>query len=289
MIEKRYRIEMKNTDEFEKLESFGTSLLSQMGIAGTEGQKALRATVLKIQKNWKEQEKKLPEQKGEHFYRYSIRESGVLYGEDGIRIKQNLTGKKPMYLVSLSSPRTEFAKAIMAYTDSAYYHVSVSLQAGLGNLYSFMSPAAAGGTWEPGGGFCSDSIKRYRAEGCSILVSCVFLPEKDYRVLLDTLSELMEHQEETQYDYQGLVRYIIGKREEDNPFCMFCSQFVASLLVKTGIGGIGKEPCFTSPQDIAALGAESGVYRLYEGEARLYSGERIRRTVRELMRCGVTR
>lgn len=194
-----------------------------------------------------------------------------------------------MYLVALSSPRTEFAKAIMAYTDSAYYHVSVSLQAGLGNLYSFMSPAAAGGTWEPGGGFCSDSIKRYRAEGCSILVSCVFLSEKDYRVLLDTLSELMEHQEETQYDYQGLVRYIIGKREEDKPFCMFCSQFVASLLVKTGIGGIGKEPCFTSPQDIAALGAESGVYRLYEGEARLYSGERIRRTVRELMRCGTTR
>lgn len=278
---------MKNADEFGKLESFGMNLLSQMGIAGLEEQKTLQAAVLGIQKNWKEQ--KLPKQEAAHFYRYSIRESGVLYGEDGIRIKQNLTGKKPMYLVSLSSPRTEFSKAIMAYTDSAYYHVSVSLQAGLGNLYSFMSPAAAGGTWEPGGGFCSDSIKRYRAEGCSILVSCVFLSEKDYRVLLDTLSELMEHQEETQYDYQGLVRYIIGKREEDKPFCMFCSQFVASLLVKTGIGGIGKEPCFTSPQDIAALGAESGVYRLYEGEARLYSGERIRRTVRELMRCGTTR
>lgn len=208
----RRNIEMKNADEFGKLESFGMNLLSQMGIAGLEEQKALQAAVLKIQKNWKEQEKKLPEQKGEHFYRYSTRESGVLYGEDGIRIKQNLTGKKPMYLVSLSSPRTEFSKAIMAYTDSAYYHVSVSLQAGLGNLYSFMSPVAAGGTWEPGGGFCSDSIKRYRAEGCSILVSCVFLSDKDYRVLLDTLSELMEHQEETQYDYQGLVRYIIGKR-----------------------------------------------------------------------------
>ena len=162
---KKQGMDMKCADEFGKLESFGMNLLSQMGIAGLEEQKTLQAAVLKIQKNWKEQEKKLPEQKGAHFYRYSTRESGVLYGEDGIRIKQNLTGKKPMYLVSLSSPRTEFAKAIMAYTDSAYYHVSVSLQAGLGNLYSFMSPAAAGGTWEPGGGFCSDSIKRYRAEG----------------------------------------------------------------------------------------------------------------------------
>lgn len=279
----------KNPDEFRKLESFGTSLLSQIGMVGLEERKAIQAAVLKIQKNWKDYKEQLPKQEVAHFYRYSVRESGVLYGEDGIRIKQNLTGKKPMYLVSLSSPRTAFAKAIMAYTDSDYYHVSVSLQAGLGNLYSFMSPAAAGGAWEPGGGFCSDSIKRYRAEGCSILVSCVFLSEKDYRVLLDTLSELMEHQEETRYDYQGLVRYVMGKRGADNPFCMFCSQFVASLLVKTGIGGIGKEPCFTSPQDIAALGAESGVYRLYEGEARLYSGERIRRTVRELMRCGISR
>ncbi len=271
------------------MESFGTTLLAQMGIAGTEERKAIQAAVLKIQKNRTELDRKRSGQEAVHFYKYSIRESGMLYGEDGIRIKQNLTGRKPMYLVSLSSPRTAFAKAIMAYTDSVYYHVSVSLQAGLGNLYSFMSPAAAGGAWEPGGGFRSDSIKRYRAEGCSILVSCVFLSEKDCRVLLDTLSELMEHREETRYDYQGLVRYVMGKRGADNPFCMFCSQFVASLLVKTGIGGIGKEPCFTSPQDIAALGAESGVYRLYEGEARLYSGERIRRTIRELMRCGISR
>lgn len=122
-----------------------------MGIGVTEEKKALQVAILKIQENWKKQEKKLPEQKGAHFYRYSIRESGVLYGEDDIRIKQNLTGKKPLYLVSLSSSRTELAKAIMAYTDSDYYHISVSLQTGLGNLYSFMSPAAAGETWEPGG------------------------------------------------------------------------------------------------------------------------------------------
>lgn len=233
-------VKEKNPDEFRKLESFGTSLLSQIGMVGLEERKAIQAAVLKIQKNRKNYKEQLPKQEAAHFYRYSIRESGVPYGEDGIRIKQNLTGKKPMYLVSLSSPRTEFAKANMAYTDSDYYHVSVSLQTGLGNLYSFMSPAAAGGAWEPGRGFHSDSIKRYRAEGCSILVSCVFLSEKDYRVLLDTLSELMEHREETRYDYQGLVRYVMGKRGADNPFCMFRAQFVASLLVKTGIGGIGK-------------------------------------------------
>ena len=117
---------MKNADEFGKLESFGMNLLSQMGIAGLEEQKTLQAAVLGIQKNWKEQ--KLPKQEAAHFYRYSIRESGVLYGEDGIRIKQNLTGKKPMYLVSLSSPRTEFSKAIMAYTDSAFTTIPSSFK-----------------------------------------------------------------------------------------------------------------------------------------------------------------
>lgn len=140
-------MEKKLEDEFRKLESFSINLLSQMGLNGAEERKAIQAAVLKIQKDWAELEKKLPEQKGAHFYRYPIREPGVLYGEDGTCIKQNLTGKKPIYLVALSSPRTLFAKAIMAYTDSVYYHVSVSLQAGLGNLYSFMSPVAAGGAW----------------------------------------------------------------------------------------------------------------------------------------------
>lgn len=98
----------------------------------------------------------------------------------------------------------------------------------------------------------------------------------------------MKHQKGTEYNYQGLVRYVLGKRGEDNPLCMFCSQFVAGLLVKAGIGDIGKEPCFTSPKDIAVLGVESGIYRLYEEEARLYSGERIRKTVKEFMRCGIS-
>ncbi len=43
----------------------------------------------------------------------------------------------PVYLVSASSPRTNFARAIMAYTDSDYYHVSVALNENLCNLYSF--------------------------------------------------------------------------------------------------------------------------------------------------------
>lgn len=138
------------------------------------------------------------------------------------------------------------------------------------------------------GGF-SDSIKRYRSDGSFILVSCFFLLGKDYRVLLDTLSELMKHQKETKYNYQGLVRYGLGKRGEDSPLCMFCSQFVVSLLVKAGIDDIGKEPCFISPKDIVALEAESGIYRLYEGEAELYSGERIRKIVKEFMRCGISK
>ncbi len=70
---------------------------------------------------------------------------------------------------------------------------------------------------------------------------------------------------------------------------MFCSQFVASLLTEAGIDGIGKESCFTSPKDIAALGVESGIYRLYEGEAELYSGERIRKIIKEFMRCSISK
>ena len=74
-----------------------------MGIAGTEERKAIQAAVLKIQKNRTELDRKRSGQEAVHFYKYSIRESGMLYGEDGIRIKQNLTGRKPMWPIQIQS------------------------------------------------------------------------------------------------------------------------------------------------------------------------------------------
>ncbi len=94
----------------------------------------------------------------------------------------------------------------------------------------------------------------------------------------------MEKQKEkTQYNYRGLLSYALGKKEETDPMRMFCSQFVMYLLQKTCPGLPGKEPCFTSPEDIASLGAESGVYRLYDGKSGLYQKEKIRETINMLM------
>ena len=56
---------------------------------------------------------------------------------------------------------------------------------------------------------------------------------------------------------------------------MLCSQFLMYLFRKMGIDAIHKEPCFTSPEDIAGLGEDSGMYHLYDGRAALYDKEKI--------------
>ena len=47
------------------------------------------------------------------------------------------------------------------------------------------------------------------------------------------------------------------------------------LFRKLGINVIHKEACFTSPEDIAGLGEDSGMYHLYDGRAAFYDKEKI--------------
>lgn len=87
----------------------------------------------------------------------------------------------------------------------------------------------------------------------------------------------------TQYNYQGLLQYVLDRKEETDPMCMFCSQFVIYLLQRAGFNPLGKELCFVSPEDIASLDAESGVYRLYDGKSELYQKGEVREAVKLLM------
>ncbi|NBH15636.1 hypothetical protein D3Z36_16110 [Lachnospiraceae bacterium] len=267
-------------NEFEGLEHFKDEILSRIGVYGEEERMAAETAILRIKENWAKRQKGLRKQKDAHYYGYGMRDS-IIYDERGIPVTP--AGGKPVYLVSASSPLTYFSKAIMAYTDSDYYHVSVALNENLSNLYSFSPIMGQGGPGNRQGGFCSDSIWRYKKEGIRIRVSCVFLPGKDYRAVLEELSEMEKQKERTQYNYQGLLHYVLGRKEETDPMRMFCSQFAMYLLQKAGFKPLGKELCFTAPEDIASLGTESGVYRLFDGESGLYQKGKVRETVNLLM------
>lgn len=263
--------------DFMDLEHFRDEMLPFMGMAGQEERRKMDAAIAQVRADWPGREKILQKQHGAYYYEYAVKD-GQLYDRAGKAIAPAMG--KPVYLVFTSSAQSDLTKAIMAYTHSNYYHVSVALNENLMNLYSF---APAGQQEGQQGGFCSDSIVHYKRDNWLIRVSCVFVSETDYRVIMGVLSEFGKNDRDTKYNYQGLIRYILGRKEETNPYCMFCSQFVRYLFGQIGIELVKKEPCFTSPEDIASLDAGSGVYRLYDGEAGLYRKERILETVRSVM------
>lgn len=270
----------KRNNAIEGLDHFKDEMLCRIRICGEEERLAAETAIRLVKKNWVKRQKELQKQKDAHYYGYGVRD-GIVYNERGIPITP--TEGRPVYLVFASSPRIYFSKVIMAYTDSDYYHVSVALNENLSNLYSFSPIMGEEGSGNLQGGFCSDSLWRYKKEGIRIRVSCVFLSWQNYQTVLGELSEMEKRKKRTQYNYQGLLYYVLGREEETDPVCMFCSQFVMYLLQRAGFNPLGKELCFVSPEDIASLNAESGVYRLYDGKSELYQKEKVREAVKNNM------
>lgn len=264
---------------FADLEAFKKEILQMMGIHGGEEQVIIETAIQSIRKNWRKRERKLRRRKDCYFYESIVKEKFLHYFKSQ---QEDLTERKRIYLVFLSAFQSDLAKAIMTYTDSDYYHVAIALDEGLTNLYSF-SPQIIEGKLS--GGFTCENIQTYRKNHYSIHVSCMFITPEKYEQLLYEISAMMKRQKQTEYNYFGLVNYVLGRREETNGCRMFCSQFIMYLFRKLDINVIKKEPCFTSPEDIAALGKEAGIYHLYDGKAEFYSKERIRELYEFIVTC----
>lgn len=252
--------------EFEELELFKTEILSQMGICEGEEERIIDESIRFIRKNWKKRERYIRRHKDAYYY---IQENEVIGREC---LKENLRSKKLIYLVSVSEGKTDLSKAIMSYTDSDYFHVAIALDKSLTNLYSF-SPHIEQG--ELLGGFACENIHTYKKMHYYIRVSSMLLDVDKFERLLYEISIMMKRQKKTEYNYFGLVNYILKREEETDGYRMFCSQFIVYLFQRIGIDLIEKQPCFVTPEDIAALEIENGIYRLYDGNAEFYCKEKI--------------
>lgn len=251
------------------LESLKEEILRIIRIDGAKEYSIIEEIFSSIKADWKNREKELQKRKECCYYEDALKCSD-LYQKETLR--KLIAESKKVYFVFTSSARTDFARAIMTYTNSNYYHVAVSLNEGLTNLYSF-SPQI--GQDKLSGGFTCEKIHSYKKNDYDIHVSCMMITSEKYRQLLQEISAMMKYQRQTEYNYAGLINYVLGKREETNGYRMFCSQFIMYLFRKLGIDAIHKEPCFTSPEDIAGLGEDSGMYHLYDGRAAFYDKEKI--------------
>lgn len=176
----------------------------------------------------------------------------------------------PVYIIT-SYTGTIFGKLIKKATDSVYTHSAISFEPTLARMYSYgnsgnMSDSKLGG-------MTCESLKDYikTNKDAKILVSVIFLKDRDFRKLETYFDNYINNVKNTTYDYSNLINILKNKAlPNDHSLSSVCSQFVDSLFKWVGADITDKPSNLVTPQDIADI-RHPRVYKLYEGLAIKYN------------------
>lgn len=184
----------------------------------------------------------------------------------------------PVYIVT-SYTDTKFGKIIRKASDCYYTHAAISFESNLHEMYSFGNSGTLSNSKL--GGMTCESLNDYikTSKNAVILVSVVFVKEKDYKKLLAFFDEYLNNSRNTRYNYSNLFNVLKNKPIPNMPSLSYiCSQFVDSLFKFISIDMTNKPSNLVTPEDIANLhNVKPTVYKLFEGKAVDYNVSRIER------------
>ena len=182
----------------------------------------------------------------------------------------------PVYIVT-SYTDTKFGKIIRKASDCYYTHAAISFESDLHEMYSFGNTGTLSNSKL--GGMTCESLNDYikTSKNAVILVSVVFVKEKDYKKLLAFFDEYLNNSRNTRYSYSNLFNVLKNKPISNTPSLSYiCSQFVDSLFKFISIDMTNKPSNLVTPEDIANLhNVKPTVYKLFEGKAIDYNVNRI--------------
>jgi len=168
--------------------------------------------------------------------------------------------------ILLSHSGSIFSKAIKTYTRKSYTHVSIALDRGLVELYSFgrlrpNNPILAGFVKED---IVNGTYGRFPKTKC-ILYS-LEVSGKQYRNLIVELNKFKLEPFKYKYNLVGVIgamfNYPIQRR-----YSYFCSQFVSEILDNSEIKILNKDPRLTAPMDFTKC---KDLNLIYEGDLNTY-------------------
>lgn len=195
---------------------------------------------------------------------------------NNIRESVNGTELYPVYIVT-SYTDTKFGKIIRKASDCYYTHAAISFESDLHEMYSFGNSGTLSNSKL--GGMTCESLNDYikTSKNAVILVSVVFVKEKDYKKLLAFFDEYLNNSRNTRYSYSNLFNVLKNKPISNTPSLSYiCSQFVDSLFKFISIDMTDKPSNLVTPEDIANLhNVKPTVYKLFEGKAIDYNINRI--------------
>ncbi len=173
--------------------------------------------------------------------------------------------KRNIYIL-LTDTGTWFSRMIKIYTKAPYNHASISLDEKLEEMYSFgrkvyYNPLSAGFVKEG----VNHGVFFYKKDTkCSIYKLVV--SETQYEQLTKNIDQFNCFKDQYRYNLLGVMAIAVNKRLiRKNAFT--CSQFVASMLVTSGIYQFEKYIELITPDDITKM---PRLELVYEGKLRDY-------------------
>lgn len=165
---------------------------------------------------------------------------------------------KSVYLV-MTATGTWVSKCIKIYTKSRYNHVSLCLDSGMNEFYSFGRKIR----WFPLiGGFIIEHkdtglFKAFGDTTCAIYR--LEVEEQKFNKLKCSVESFIIDREKYGYNLLGLFAVMLNiPLRRKNKF--FCTQFVATMLQSSGIHDFGKDPSLVTPHDFYEIDCLIPVY-----------------------------
>jgi len=173
--------------------------------------------------------------------------------------------ERKIYIL-LTDTGTWFSRMIKMYTKAPYNHASISLDENLEELYSFgrkvyFNPLSAG--------FIRERVDRgvfFYKKNTKCLIYKIVVSDRQYDQLIRDIARFKYFKDQYRYNLLGVMAIAVNKRLiRENAFT--CSQFVASVLVTSGIHEFEKYIELVTPEDITKI---PQLELIFEGKLRDY-------------------
>ena len=195
---------------------------------------------------------------------------------------------RDIYIV-LSRTGTMFSNIIALFTRKEYSHVSLSLDSSFTQMFSFgckiPSKVLPAGLVKEN--LYSGVFAMYPNSRC--LVYKINITSEQFDFLQDEINKFFENQDEYKYSVLGTVTAYFNKPHK-REYYYFCSQFVAELLINSGIYKTDKLPEVIKPMDLLEIENKTFFYEGFINEDRavknsftLFNSQRISRVISRLI------
>ncbi|GIN64231.1 hypothetical protein J27TS8_42240 [Robertmurraya siralis] len=173
--------------------------------------------------------------------------------------------EKEIYIL-LTDTGTWFSRMIKMYTRFPYNHVSIALDQGLQNIYSFGRKVY---TNPFSGGFVKERMDQgvfFHKKETKCVVYKLTVNEEQFNEIIQIIYQFERFSANYRYNLLGIFAIALNmKLKRDNAFT--CSQFVATVLGMSGLKLMKKSPELMRPDDFALIPT---LELIYEGKLHEY-------------------